>query len=179
MWQYIRYGFLRPSCRRLLNPSNTGRLYILILVTRQRHVMDEQKIVRYCGARMIFLTISILTGWLVHLRNLSEARRMIHLHDIIIFMCHHTGDGRYVHMMMSSNGNISALLSFCEGNSPVTGQFTSQRPVTRSFGVFFDLRLNKRLSKPSRRRWFEMPVCPIWRHCNDITHICIWPIDMI
>ena len=27
----------------------------------------------------------------------------------------------------------------------------SQRPLTRSFGVFFDLRLNKRLSKQSRR----------------------------
>ena len=36
---------------------------------------------------------------------------------------------------------------FCAGNSPVTGELTSQRPVTRSFDVFFDLRLNKRLSK--------------------------------
>ena len=33
------------------------------------------------------------------------------------------------------------------GNSPVTGEFPSQRPVTRSFDVCFDLRLNKRLSK--------------------------------
>ena len=41
--------------------------------------------------------------------------------------------------------NISALLSLCEGNPPVTGAFPSQRPVTRSFNVFFDLRLNKRL----------------------------------
>ena len=37
---------------------------------------------------------------------------------------------------------FSALLAICEGNSPVTGEFPSQRPVTRSFGVFFDLRLN-------------------------------------
>ena len=43
---------------------------------------------------------------------------------------------------------FSALLSLSEGNSPVTGEFPSQRPVTRSFDVFFDLRL----SKPSRRR---------------------------
>ena len=41
------------------------------------------------------------------------------------------------------------------GISPVTGEFPSQRPVTRSFDVLFDLRLNKRLSKQSRRRWFE------------------------
>ena len=39
----------------------------------------------------------------------------------------------------------SALLAFCAGNSPVTGEFPAQRPVTRSFDVFFDLRLNKRL----------------------------------
>ena len=39
---------------------------------------------------------------------------------------------------------FSALLAFCEGNRPVTGGFPSQRPVTRSFDVFFDLRLNMR-----------------------------------
>ena len=37
----------------------------------------------------------------------------------------------------------------------VTGEFPSHRSATRSFDVFFDLRLNKRLSKQSRRRWFE------------------------
>ena len=64
--------------------------------------------------------------------------------------------------MMTS---FSALLAFCEGNSPVTGEFPSQRPVTQSFDIFFDVRfrLNKRLNKPSRRRWFETP---LWRHCN-------------
>ena len=41
---------------------------------------------------------------------------------------------------------FSALLAICTGNSPVTGEFPAQRPVTRSFGVFFDLRLNKWLS---------------------------------
>ena len=36
---------------------------------------------------------------------------------------------------------FSALLALCAGNSPVTGEFPSQRPVTRSFDVYFDLRL--------------------------------------
>ena len=36
---------------------------------------------------------------------------------------------------------------FCAGNSPVTGEFPSQRPVTRSFDVSSHLRLNKRFSK--------------------------------
>ena len=42
---------------------------------------------------------------------------------------------------------FSTLLAICEGNSPVTGEFPAQRPVTGSFGVLFDLRLTKRLSK--------------------------------
>ena len=41
---------------------------------------------------------------------------------------------------------FSALLFICAGNSPATNEFPAQRPVTRSFDVFFDLRLNKRLS---------------------------------
>ena len=36
---------------------------------------------------------------------------------------------------------FSALLAICAGNSPVPGEFPAQRPVTRSFDVFFDLRL--------------------------------------
>ena len=39
---------------------------------------------------------------------------------------------------------FSALLAIFAGNSPVTAEFSAQRPVTRSFDVFFDLRLNKR-----------------------------------
>ena len=58
----------------------------------------------------------------------------------------------------------------CERNSPVTSEFPSQRPVTQSFGVFFDLRLNKRLSKPSRRRWFGTPSRSLWRHRNGKRH---------
>ena len=36
---------------------------------------------------------------------------------------------------------FSALLAICAGNSPVPGEFPAQRPVTRSFYDFFDLRL--------------------------------------
>ena len=38
---------------------------------------------------------------------------------------------------------FSAFLALCVGNSSVTGELHSQRPVTRGFDVFFDLRLNK------------------------------------
>ena len=41
----------------------------------------------------------------------------------------------------------SALLAICAGKSPVTGEFPSQRPVTRIFDVFFDLRLDEGLRR--------------------------------
>ena len=72
---------------------------------------------------------------------------------------------------------FSALLAICAGNSPVPGEFPSQRPVTRSFDVFFDLRLNKRLNKQSWGWWFETLSSPFWRHsnvhryCSDIRDI--------
>ena len=40
---------------------------------------------------------------------------------------------------------FSALLVICAAISPVPGEFPAQRPVTPSFDVFFDLRLNKQL----------------------------------
>ena len=61
---------------------------------------------------------------------------------------------------------FSALLALCAGNSPVTGEFPSQRPVMRSFDVFFDLRLNRPLSKQSWSWWFETPSSSLWRHRN-------------
>ena len=45
--------------------------------------------------------------------------------------------------MTSSSGTFSAWLALCARNSPMTGEFPSQRPVTRSFDVFSDLRMNK------------------------------------
>ena len=44
---------------------------------------------------------------------------------------------------------FSRLLAIYAGNSPVTDQFPTQRPVMQSFAIFFDLRLNKWVSKQS------------------------------
>ena len=46
---------------------------------------------------------------------------------------------------------FSALLALCAGNSPVTGEFPLQRPVTRSFDVAFDLRLKKTVEQTIER----------------------------
>ena len=62
---------------------------------------------------------------------------------------------------------FSALLAICAGNSPVPGEIPAQRPETRSFDVFFDLRLNQRLSKQSWGWWFETLPRPFWRHSNE------------
>ena len=63
---------------------------------------------------------------------------------------------------------FSALLAIYAGNSPVPGEFPAQRPVTRNFDVFFDLRLNKLLSKQSWGWWFEMASRPLWCHRRGI-----------
>ena len=62
--------------------------------------------------------------------------------------------------MTSSNGNFSVLISLGEGNPSVTGEFPSQRLVTRSFDVFFDQRLNKQW-------WSDTPSRSFVRHWND------------
>ena len=67
---------------------------------------------------------------------------------------------------------FSALLAICAGNWPVPGEFPTQRPVTRSFDVYFDQRPNKWLSKQSRGWWFETLSCSLWRHRND-SIICV------
>ena len=91
-------------------------------------------------------------------------------------------------MMTSSNGNIFRVTGPLCGEFTGPGEFPAQRPVTRSFGVFFDLRLNKRLSKQSWGWWFEMPPWSLWRQCNvnswnanvnwlmpwQIAPFCIW-----
>ena len=71
-------------------------------------------------------------------------------------------------MMTSSNGNsFSCYWAFVGGHSPVTGEYPTQRAVTRSFDVFFYLRLNKRLNKQSWGWWFETPSRSLWRQRND------------
>ena len=77
---------------------------------------------------------------------------------------------------------FSALLALCAGNLPVTGEFPAQRPVTQSLDVFFDLRLDKRLSKQSWGWWFETPSRSLWCHCNvyqnlkESAEIFIWTV---
>ena len=74
--------------------------------------------------------------------------------------------------MTSSNGNIFPV------TGPLWGESTGHRwiPLTKASDAelwyFFDLHLNKRLSKQSRHRWFETLSRSLWSHCNGT-----WPND--
>ena len=81
---------------------------------------------------------------------------------------------------------FSALLAICAGNSPVTGEFPTQRPVTRSFDVYFDLRPKERLSKQWWGWWFETLSRSLWRHRNACGCLLlmnyvklIWYLDIV
>ena len=94
------------------------------------------------GALMFTLICARINGW-VNNREAGDLRRYRAHYDVIVMVC--------------------------EGYPPVSGGFPKQRPLAQCFDVFFDLRLNKRLSKQSRRRWSEKPSSSLWRHCNDRT----------
>ena len=85
---------------------------------------------------------------------------------------------RWPSMMTSSNGNIFRVTVHLCGEFTGPGEFPTQRPVTRSFDVFFDLSLNKRLSKQSRGWWFQTQSRPLWRHCNAEAGDCSHPPPM-
>ena len=85
---------------------------------------------------------------------------------------------RFIHprqffMMTSSNGNIFRVTGPLCGEFTGPGEFPTQRPVTRSFDVFFDLYLNKRLSKQPWGWWFQTPLWSLWRQCNVFKYIHI------
>ena len=65
---------------------------------------------------------------------------------------------------------VSASLASYAGNSPVTGEFPSQSTMTQSFDIFFDLRLNKRLSKQPWGWWYETLSLPLWRRRNVVDY---------
>ena len=97
-----------------------------------------------------------------------------------------------MYMMTSSNGNIFRVTGPLCGEFTGPGEFPTQRPVTRSFDVFLDLRLNKRLSKQPWGWWFETPSWSLWRQRNeqDLIHAtpysqlnqccgCQWTFSML
>ena len=75
--------------------------------------------------------------------------------------------------MMTSNENIFRVTVPLCGEFTGPGEFPTQMPVTRSFDVFFDLRLNRRLNKQLWGWWFETLSRPFWRHRNDMENVSV------
>ena len=80
--------------------------------------------------------------------------------------------------MTSSNGNIFRVTGPLCGEFTGPGEFPTQRPVARSFGVFFDLRLNKRLRKQPWGWRFETPSWSLWCQCND-SYLCPVSVSVV
>ena len=86
--------------------------------------------------------------------------------EIVSIWWRHRVTSQY-HMMTLSNGNIFRVTDHLCGEFTGHQWIPAQRPVTRSFDVFFDLRLDESLSKQWWGWWFETTSRPLWHQCND------------
>ena len=97
----------------------------------QFYVSGKRPMSVYLHAR-VYTNWEATLGWITPISNISNKRVMAPMasvrHDDVI---------KWKHFRVTGH--------LC-GDSPVRGEFPAQRPVTRSFDSFFDLRLNKRLS---------------------------------
>ena len=113
----------------------------------------------------IVLWVSYIKFWWIHAMDcfyLYTLRFTSMVPEVLRLPQWNNSEAWWHHQM----GTFSALVAICLGKSLVPDKFHAQRPVTWSFDVFFDLRLNKRLSKQSWGWWFETLSSSLWRHCN-------------
>ena len=131
------------------------------LPLRQRIVLA--KVCCMCGAAIfrlivgIFMPDFIIVSIKSEMRFCSQCLRLSH--ETVVWALCHT-------MMTSWNRNIFHVSGHLCGEFTAHRWIPAWRPVTRSFDVFFDLRLNQRFSKQSVGWWFETPSHPLWHHCN-------------
>ena len=111
-------------------------------------------LIKVCGYRLLYVLQDIFLN-----SHSTNSRNPTHLWCSVEWLNNWTW---WRHQMET----FSALLALCAGNSPVTSEFPSQKSVTRSLWVFFDLRPNKRLSIQSKYHWFETLSRSLWHHCN-------------
>ena len=141
---------------------------------RQSNVIQGRPCTRQWTERIVFFIVEAYnTSYEVLIKNTFQHQKKIDIdfkgtwlytwHTHYMCQIHWSGNN---YMMTSSNGSIFCVTGPLCGEFTGPGEFPTQRPVTRSFDVFFDLRLNKRLSKQPWGWWFETPPWSLWRHCN-------------
>ena len=170
--QYARNRYDSPKC--------WGRWYnhVVILTTSmflQWNTKAWYCVIVYSDRKVVTATILLS----LDCRSLSTCRwRQICVKHFSLWASWHLPNGKYLcnlAIMTSSNGNIFRVTGHLSGEFTGPGEFPTQRPVTWSFDVFFDLRLNKRLSKQPWGWWFETPSWSLWCHCNGIERIYASP----
>ena len=130
------------------------QISVLISLRKQSLLIDQVNRKQLATSKTM-LWFSEMTTWKIACQLvLIKIRNMMCMRD---------------YMMTSSNGNIFRVTGLLCGEFTGPGEFPAQRPVTRSFDVFFDLRLNKRLSKQPWGWLFETSSWSLWRQCNDLT----------
>ena len=113
----------------------------------------------FSSVGILFSRVYMLILWVIRCR-ISNYTQSISC-NVITYL-------QRIHMMTSSNGNIFRVTGPLCREFTGPGEFPTQRPVTRSFDVFFDLRLNKWLSKQPWSWWFETLSWSLWRQCNEL-----------
>ena len=162
-WIQKPYVYMYPNCVVLKS------IYIYIVYRGKHNWCFSEDITTAAGnvpqsstsSQFSLLNVhSLKNEYTEHHHQHSNAKKVCHP----ILMLHYTWWRHQMEFFFS-------LLALWAGNSPVTGELPSKRPVTRSLDLLYDLRLNKRLNKQSRRGWFETPSRPLWRHSKE-TFIC-------
>ena len=139
--------------------------FILMFMSRYWYSLDAVKCLCHVIGTLLFHSNVFVTLLVLSRRSPMFLSHYSYSLDSFQCLSHAVGIAPWWRHQMAT---FSALQAFCAGNSPVIGEFPAQRPVTRSFDVFFDLRLNKRLSEQSWGWWSETPSHSLWRHCNGL-----------
>ena len=95
------------------------------------------------------MDIKAIWIWIWHYRLITDINLAFVITDLVGALRRVMSDIFMATWWRHQMETFTASLAICAKNSPITGEFPSHRPVTRSFGVFFDLCPNKRLSKQS------------------------------
>ena len=118
-------------------------------------------------SRPILLKLCSELCWLWYCWTLCKIEQLRNGQTFFYRWMMHFGWISFITWLSNQMETFSASLVICAENSPVTGEFHTQWPVTRSFDVFLDLRLNERMSKQSWGWWFDTTSRPLWRYSND------------
>ena len=138
---------------------------------------------KHLFSKMLLKELNAYTGFSPLMINPTSCNTLIYVYCFMC--CAHTAPSR----VSQRRSYFSSLIQCSQIHMvhddvikckyfPVTGEFPSHRPVTRCFDVFFDLCLNKRLSKQSWGWWFETPSRSLWRHCNVLSPFCTYSVNV-